>query len=141
MKAFLLMGQSNMAGRGNIDDVETIRNEKIKVFRMGSFIVDREPFGYDRRSAGVGLCGSFGLKFVEEYNEPVGFIPCAVGGTSLYDWRIGGDLFEYTYTIAKLAQKQCEIVGILWHQGENNTGSPEEADNYENDFVEIITEM
>ena len=67
--SILIIGQSNMAGRGNIDDVETIRNEKIKVFRMGSFIVDREPFGYDRRGAGVGLCGSFGLKFVEEYNE------------------------------------------------------------------------
>ena len=141
MKAFLLMGQSNMAGRGNIEDVETIRDEKIKVFRMGSFIVDREPFGYDRRAAGIGLCGSFGLKFVEEYKEPVGFIPCAVGGTSLYDWRVGGDLFEYTYTISKLAQKQCEIIGILWHQGENNTGSHEEAENYEKDFMEIITEM
>ena len=69
MKAFLLMGQSNMAGRGNIEDVETIRDENIKVFRMGSFIVDREPFGYDRRAAGIGLCGSFGLKFVEEDNE------------------------------------------------------------------------
>lgn len=53
MKAFLLMGQSNMAGRGNLEDVETIRDENVFVFRMGSFISDIEPFGYDRRGAEI----------------------------------------------------------------------------------------
>ena len=85
MKAFLLMGQSNMAGRGFVDEVETIKDERIKTFRMGSFVVDSEPFGYDKNAAGIGLRGSFRVKFVEEFNEPVGFIPCALGGTSLYD--------------------------------------------------------
>ncbi len=35
------MGQSNMAGRGNLEDVETIRDENVFVFRMGSFISDQ----------------------------------------------------------------------------------------------------
>lgn len=46
MKAFLLMGQSNMAGRGNLDEVELIRDERIKAFRMGSFIQAKDPVGY-----------------------------------------------------------------------------------------------
>ena len=31
--SILIIGQSNMAGRGNIDEVEPICNEKIKVLK------------------------------------------------------------------------------------------------------------
>ena len=35
MDIFLLMGQSNMAGRGLLEDVEPIRDERIRVFQDG----------------------------------------------------------------------------------------------------------
>jgi len=33
--SFLMIGQSNMAGRGNIEDVPPIRNPKCLMLRMG----------------------------------------------------------------------------------------------------------
>ena len=35
MKSILLIGQSNMAGRGFLDDVQPIINENIKVLKNG----------------------------------------------------------------------------------------------------------
>lgn len=37
IKSFLMLGQSNMAGRGFLDEVAPIYNEKIKMLRNGQW--------------------------------------------------------------------------------------------------------
>ena len=136
--SFLMIGQSNMAGRGFLKDVPTIYNEHIKMLRNGRWQTMVEPINYDRPSAGVGLASSFAaaLHLKNPANE-IGLIPCADGGTSLDDWNVDGVLFKNAVFQAKLAQKTSELKGILWHQGENDC-QPNNAKNYGEKFSAII---
>ena len=48
MKSFLMMGQSNMAGRGDTTAVPPIRNSKCSMLRNGRWQPMREPINVDR---------------------------------------------------------------------------------------------
>lgn len=136
--SFLMIGQSNMAGRGYIKDVPLIFDEHIKMQRNGLWHIMSEPINFDRPSSGVGLASSFAAswRLDNEQNE-IGLIPCADGGTSLDDWAVGSALFENALSNARLAQRTSKIKGILWHQGENDC-SPEKAEQYQGKFSVII---
>lgn len=56
--SFLMLGQSNMAGRGFIKEVQPIYNERIQMLRNGRWQMMTEPINYDRPVAGVGLAAS-----------------------------------------------------------------------------------
>ncbi|KAB1230835.1 sialate O-acetylesterase [Chryseobacterium viscerum] len=136
--SFLMIGQSNMAGRGYANEVPPIFDEHIKMQRNGLWQIMCEPINYDRPSSGVGLAASFAAswRLDNEQNE-IGLIPCADGGTSLDDWAVGGALFENAVSQARLAQRTSEIKGILWHQGESDC-SPEKAGRYQEKFSIIM---
>lgn len=53
-----MLGQSNMAGRGFLNEVDPIYNEKIKMLRNGQWQMMTEPINYDRPVSGVGLAAS-----------------------------------------------------------------------------------
>ncbi len=57
--SFLLIGQSNMAGRGFKEDVEPIENKAIKVLRNGRWWPMYVPVNPDRVTAGISLAESF----------------------------------------------------------------------------------
>ncbi|MFC3757524.1 sialate O-acetylesterase [Chryseobacterium tructae] len=136
--SFLMIGQSNMAGRGYRTEVPPIYDEHIKMQRNGLWQIMSEPINFDRPSAGVGLAASFAASWrLDNPEEEIGLIPCADGGTSLDDWAVGGALFENAVSQAKLAQRTSQLSGILWHQGENDC-SPEKAERYGEKFSVII---
>ncbi|SHE78299.1 protein of unknown function [Pedobacter caeni] len=117
-----MVGQSNMAGRGYLNDVQQIYDEKIKVLVNGRWQTMTEPINFDRPTSGIGLAASFaGAWRLKNDQEEIGLIPCADGGTSLDDWAVGGALFESAVLQAKLALKISKLSGILWHQGENDS--------------------
>lgn len=137
--SFLMIGQSNMAGRGYAKEVPPIYDEHIKMQRNGLWQIMSEPINFDRSNAGVGLAASFAASWrLDHQQEEIGLIPCADGGTSLDDWAVGGALLENAISQAKLAQRTSRIAGILWHQGENDC-SPEKAERYGEKFS-VITE-
>lgn len=137
--SFLMIGQSNMAGRGHLDEVPPIRDEKIKMLRNGRWQVMAEPINYDRPFAGIGLAASFAAGFRARHpQEEVGLIPCADGGSSLEEWLPGSALFDSAVLNAKLAQRISSIDGILWHQGETDCVL-ERALRYKERFSEIIS--
>ncbi|WP_073228623.1 sialate O-acetylesterase [Pedobacter caeni] len=122
INSFLMVGQSNMAGRGYLNDVQQIYDEKIKVLVNGRWQTMTEPINFDRPTSGIGLAASFaGAWRLKNDQEEIGLIPCADGGTSLDDWAVGGALFESAVLQAKLALKISKLSGILWHQGENDS--------------------
>ncbi|MGW7768639.1 sialate O-acetylesterase, partial [Bacillus velezensis] len=43
IKSFLMLGQSNMAGRGFLNEADPIYNEKIKMLRNGQWQMMTEP--------------------------------------------------------------------------------------------------
>ncbi|MBB5637073.1 hypothetical protein HDE68_002986 [Pedobacter cryoconitis] len=122
INSFLMIGQSNMAGRGYLNDVKQIYDEKIKMLVNGRWQTMIEPINFDRPTSGIGLAASFaGAWRLKNDQKEIGLIPCADGGTSLDDWAVGGTLFENAVFQAKLAQKISKLSGILWHQGENDS--------------------
>ncbi|WP_316804338.1 sialate O-acetylesterase [Pedobacter nototheniae] len=136
--SFLMAGQSNIAGRGFLNEVPLIYNERIKMLRNGKWQTMVEPINYDRPTSGISLAGSFAAAWcLKNKSENIGLIPCADGGSSLDDWAIDGILFEHAVLQAKLAQKTSKLDGILWHQGENDA-NPDAANRYEEKFSLIV---
>jgi hypothetical protein len=120
MHSFLLMGQSNMAGRGYLDEAQEIDKSRIYTLRNGRWLKMFRPINPDRRFSGVSLAESFAEAYSKKHNVDVGLICCADGGTKLEQWMPGELLFDNAVNNAKLAARTSEIVGVLWHQGESD---------------------
>lgn len=118
--SFLMIGQSNMAGRGFKEEVEPIKNPRIKVLRNGRWQKMYVPVNPDRPFSGISLAESFADAYAKEHDVDVGLIPCADGGTGLDQWCVDGLLFSNAVSQAELAGRTSTIAGILWHQGETD---------------------
>ena len=140
MDSFLLIGQSNMAGRGFLNEAKAINNEKIYILRNGRWQKMFRPVHPDRSFAGVCLAESFAESYANKYGVDVGLIPCADGGTSLDQWKKGELLYDNAVNNARLAMRTSKIVGILWHQGEADA-RPELASTYKERFEKMISQM
>jgi len=135
---FLLMGQSNMAGRGRLDEVEALQDPHIFMFREDRWITARELLHTDKPEAGVGLGMSFAIELIQAHLTPIGLVPCAVGGTPLSRWMPGADLYENAVSITKRALFKGTLKGILWHQGEADSCNAEDANGYGRRFQHMI---
>lgn len=141
MKSILLIGQSNMAGRGFIEDVSPIYNEHINMLRNGRWQMMAEPLNFDRHVSGVGPAASFAQAWTEGHpGESLGVIPCAEGGSSIDDWAIDGLLTRHAISEAKFAMETSEIVGILWHQGESDSYG-ERYKTYEDKLLSLFKHL
>ena len=142
MDIFLLMGQSNMAGRGLLEDVEPIRDERIRVFRDGGWAVAEEPLHHDRPTAGIGLAMSFARSVLDANpGTDVGLVPQAVGSTPLERWMPGADLYEGAVAAAREAARKGTIKAALWHQGEHDSKSEADASSYVQRFSVMVTTL
>jgi hypothetical protein len=137
---FLLVGQSNMAGRGKVGETDRVPDPRILVFNKDCQWANQgEPIHFDKPDiAGVGLGFTF-AKLVANCSpgKKIGLIPCAVGGTPISRWKPGGDLFEEAVRRARLAQKNGTLKAILWHQGESEAGNQTAANAYGQNLVEV----
>ena len=117
-QSVILLGQSNMAGRGDKYEVEPISDDRIFMMRDDVWVKMEEPIHTDKANAGIGLSASFAKAFVETFDCEVGLVPAAVGGTSLADWGIGGELYNEAIRLIRIAMQTSDVCAILWHQGE-----------------------
>ena len=132
MKSFLLIGQSNMAGRGFAHEVPAIYNERIEMLRNGKWQMMTEPINCDRPVAGVGLAASFAESWCRmNSKEKIGLIPCAEGGSSIDEWAAEGILFRHAVSEARFAMESSRLAGILWHQGESDSDGGKYKTYYE----------
>lgn len=141
---YLLIGQSNMAGRGYITQDEGIsRDRLLKFSQRNTWAPGTDPLHTDKpQIAGVGLGTSFGRAMADaDKSATVGLIPCAVGGTPLERWQKGGDLYEAALVRAKLAMKDGTLKGILWHQGEADSAKEETAKSYNARLTQMIKDL
>ena len=118
--SFLLIGQSNMAGRGDLADACKIDTTHIKTLRNGRWQPMFRPINPDRPFSGVSLAESFAEAYANKHGVDVGLICCADGGTNLEQWQEGGLLYDNAIYQTKLAQRTSTIAGVLWHQGEGD---------------------
>ncbi len=147
---YLLIGQSNMAGRGMVEKEDTLAHPR--VFSLDSqeqWIPASEPLHFDKPDvAGVGPGFIFGKAMAEkEPQATIGLIPCAAGGSPIAAWQLGGyhaQTHSYPYDEAvrraQTAMKDGVLKGILWHQGESDS-SPEKAAVYQKKLIQLITNL
>ena len=109
-----------MGGRGFVDEVPRIENDRLLVLRNGRWRAMYVPVNPDRKTSGINLAESFADAYAREHNVDVGIIPCADGGSSLDQWQVGGLLFDHACYMAELASRTSTIAAVLWHQGESD---------------------
>ena len=115
LKSFLMIGQSNMAGRGEFADVPPIDNFRCYMLRNGRFLRMSEPVNPDRPifgikfHSGTSLAASFANELANEEECRVGLIPCADGGTYIDEWQPGEVLYEHAVFMTKLAMRRFEL--------------------------------
>lgn len=138
--SFLLIGQSNMAGRGYLHEAVTVDVGHIKILRNGRWVKMFRPINPDRSFSGVSLGERFAERYAEKYGVDVGLICCADGGTKLEQWQVGGALLDNAIYQAKLASRTSTIAGVLWHQGESDCNESLSS-TYEQRFMPIMKEL
>lgn len=130
---FLLMGQSNMKGRGAMP-AEPNRDQRIVMMHLkdDAWYIARHPLhlvgsaqtfaGADNAGVGPGLAFATAVA-AREPKVRVGLIPCAVGGSPISLWQKGAKLYDETVRRAKHAvvagaPARARLRGALWLQGE-----------------------
>lgn len=143
---FLLAGQSNMAGRGRVEDIDRVVHPRVWMFDQNArWVPAIEPMHFDKPIAGVGPGRSFGLALAD--SDPtirIGLIPAAVGGSPVTTWE-PGVRFEGTGAYpwddalrrVRAAGSDGDVKAILWHQGESDA-TPEAAPLYEQRLRALI---
>ena len=138
---YLLIGQSNMAGRGELAPTNRMSTTGIVKFdRKGRWVEAVEPIHFDKSVAGAGLAASFAVEMERTSGgHEIGLVPCAVGGTSLCRWMPGGDLHSNALVRCRAALAEGGVLkGILWHQGENDAENPKDTATYGERLAEMV---
>jgi len=130
---FLLLGQSNMKGRG-VMPAEPLRDERIVMLHLrdDAWYLARHPLhlvgdartfaGHDNAGVGPGLAFATAVA-ARTPRARLGLVPCAVGGSSIALWQRGARLYDQAIRRARLALASPGAVrprlrGALWLQGE-----------------------
>ena len=142
MRLFLLIGQSNMAGRGQVTPADDAIHPRIWMLTEDKrWVPAKDPVHFDKPIAGVGLCSEFARVLVKkDTNITVGLIPCAMGGSSLDEWKPGSKLYTQAVERAREAMKSGDLAGILWHQGEADC-APDKLASYGERFATMIGQL
>jgi hypothetical protein len=146
---YLLAGQSNMAGRGAVEEQD--RTPDPRVFTLNAkdeWVPAAEPLHFDKKVAGVGPGFAFAKAMADANPDVViGVIPCAVGGSPLASWQPGATdaatkttPYDTAIRRAKIAMKDGTLKGILWHQGESDSNE-KKAEQYGPLLQQTLTRM
>ncbi len=141
---YLLMGQSNMAGRDSIHKADTSIHPNLFMLNVDTqWVLAKHHLHFDfPKSAGVGPGISFAKAMLAVQPKiKIGLIPCAKGGSSIVQWVKGGyhdysKSFPFDEALSRI-EKGAEkgvIKGVLWHQGESDCNSPSEIEEYRERF-------
>ncbi len=144
---FILAGQSNMAGRGAID--EEGRTAKPRVYALNKeskWQPAVDPLHWDKPGAGVGIGKTFGeIIAAGDQSISVGLVPTACGGSPISTWMPGqhwaqtnSNPWDDCIARAKRAMQDGTLKAILWHQGESDA-TAKDAPLYEKRLEDLIT--
>lgn len=149
---YLLLGQSNMSGRGFVFKEDRELNDQIIALgRDEHWIHGSEPLHWDKPPGivGVGPGRAFAIAMLNEMPREaeggeravIALVPCAETGSSLSDWQKGGTLYNKALGRARRAMKDGVLKGILWHQGETDAAKPTLAVTYGARLQEMVVDL
>lgn len=131
---FLLIGQSNMAGRGKMADLGTDTLPLTNVFLFNDsarWENARHPLNRfstvrkDLSMQQVGMGYAFGQTLATQTGRTIGLVVNARGGTSIREWQPETLLYQEALKRARIAQKDGVLKAIIWHQGSSDKSHPE----------------
>ena len=156
LDVFLLIGQSNMKGRG-VMPPQPLRNPQIIMLhkKTDEWFHARHPLHHvgdpndfsGSDNAGVGPGIAFAETLIKSQPKTrIALIPCAVGGTGLGKWQKGQRLYEEAVRRAKLALEQgpegrTRLAGALWLQGESDSNTSERIAAYPARLKQLIKDL
>ncbi len=131
---FLLIGQSNMAGRAQIEEQDKSSIPHVQLWNITKMEWEEALPPYNRYSPSrkeISMqrlnCGpSFAAVYAKANPDvEIGIVCAARGGSSIEQWDRENpdkfDLYRHAMGAIKAALKEGgELKGILWHQGEAN---------------------
>lgn len=155
MDIYLILGQSNMSGRGDLSeltDAERTAQPAIQLYGNDARWRDAlDPLddatgqidlvSADAEIAAVGPGLFFARALPPARHGRIGLVPCAKGGSKIAAWAPGtarDTLYGSCIARAREAAKRGRIAGILWYQGESDTGSQAQADRWSADFSATV---
>lgn len=151
---YLLMGQSNMSGRGVLSQIApgTLDpDERIQLYgndgrwRRAAEPLDTAHGQVDKVSAdpdGVGPGLAFAKAMLKRRpNRPIGLVTCAKGGSAIREWAPATErttLYGSCLARAREAAPFGRVAGILWYQGETDARTEASAGVWAASFAEMI---
>ena len=143
---YLVIGQSNTAGRGLIEAQDNIALSGVDLLNAsGAWEAARG--GMNRYSTikkatayqGVNYSYTFGKVMNQITGKQIGIVCNAQGGTNISQWAVGGTFYNEAVARTRQALNAGgELKGILWHQGEANRNS---TSTYLNSLNTIVTAL
>lgn len=129
---YLLVGQSNMAGRGVPDEESKKTDQRIWMLdSLDRWLPATDPVHFDKPNiVGVGPAIAFAKEMLgNKQNIKIGLIPCAWGGSPVKVWEPGAVYLQTAHPYddairrTKIAMRRGVLKGIIWHQGESDNDS------------------
>jgi hypothetical protein len=129
---YLLIGQSNMAGRGKVTAGDREPHPHVLALnKKDEWVPAVDPLHFDKPGAGVGPGLAFGRAMADaDPSAHIGLIPCACGGSPITVWKKGAfwrqtrsHPYDDTLRRVAVARKRGVLKAILWHQGEGDSNA------------------
>ena len=132
---YLLIGQSNMAGRGKMIEEDKLPLENVWILNdKGEVVPAVSPlnqYSSIRKSLAmqqVNPGNAFSQEIVKRTSRKVLLVVNARGGSVIGEWKKGNEktpFYAEAVRRCKEAQRYGKLRAILWHQGEGNSAHPE----------------
>jgi hypothetical protein len=123
-EVFVIAGQSNSTNYGP-DKLKTQSGMVATFDGDGWRLADDPQPGVHDRSDGGSCWPAFGDALYARYKVPIGIASTGHAGTSVKEWRAGGEYFRWlTARMGQLGKGGFRAV--LWHQGESDVDMPSE---------------
>lgn len=149
---YLLTGQSNMSGRGLVEDLtaqERMADPAIQLYgndeklRPALDPLDDATGQVDAVSSDVNIAAvGPGLFFARalraQRHKPIILVPCAKGGSSIGQWKPGGGRDTLYGSCIARARTQGPVKGVLWYQGETDAGRENAAEGWKASFETLV---
>lgn len=143
LELFVLAGQSNMAGRGEIVPEQNRPIPGVKMLDKNlAWVPAIDPMHSDKPIAAAGLGRAFAARLREANPaRQIGLVPTAFGGSALDEWMPGTKHYDNCVTRTQTAMKAGRLRAILWHQGEADSASEALALSYRDRFTRFIRSL
>ncbi|MBN1475743.1 hypothetical protein JXA47_03220 [Candidatus Sumerlaeota bacterium] len=155
--SFVIAGQSNASGRGELDENNETPHPRVLVFgndyrwRIATEPVDDATDQVDLVSSELAIYGfnprhSFALRagkdLVAAGASSIHLIPCALGASSISDWRRPANPFDRTTLFGSMNWRRSVAApggptALWWYQGEAESGSS----TFIADHTALVAEM